>query len=92
MSGQFEPLQEFAYNIHFSYIQEIFDFADIFASHENKSTSSFESLRYEKIRGQIAEKSSLLRCQMLKIAYSLSPRGTASAFCFFLSLANGTKY
>jgi len=75
MGGQIEPLQELAYNIHFSYIQEIFDFADIFASHENKSKSSFESIRNEKIRGQIAENSSLLRYRRKKISYSLSLRG-----------------
>jgi len=45
MGGQIEPLQELAYNIHFFNIQVIFDFADIFVSHENKSKSSFESLR-----------------------------------------------
>ncbi len=53
MGGQLESLQEFAYNIHFFYIQEIFDFADIFVSHENESNSYFESLRNEKIRGQM---------------------------------------
>jgi len=52
MGGQSIPLQELAYNIHFFYIQEIFDFADIFVSHENESKSSFESLRNEKIRGK----------------------------------------
>jgi hypothetical protein len=60
MGGQFDPLQELAYNIHFFYIQEIFDFADIFLSHENNSKFSFESLRNEKISGQIAEHSSRL--------------------------------
>jgi hypothetical protein len=61
MGGQIEPLQELAYNIHFFYIQEIFDFADILVSHENKSKSSSESLRNEKIRGQLAENSTLLK-------------------------------
>jgi hypothetical protein len=55
MGGQTIPLQELAYNIHFFYIQEIFDFADIFVSHENESKSSFESLRNEKIRGQMEQ-------------------------------------
>jgi hypothetical protein len=58
---QIGPLQELAYNIHFFYIQEIFEFADIFVSNEDKAKSSFGSLRNEKIRGQIAEHSSLLK-------------------------------
>jgi len=55
MGGQIKPLQELAYNIHFFNIQVIFDFADIFVSHENKSKSSFESIRNEKIRGQMEQ-------------------------------------